>query len=266
MTSLVFLKLGGSLITDKDQPHTPRLDVLQRLAVEIAAARAAMPEVHLLIGHGSGSFGHTAARKHATRSGVNSAAGWQGFAEVWREARALNQLVVEALSAVGVPVIAFPPSAYLLAREGQACAWDHRPILAALDHNLVPLVNGDAVFDEAIGGTILSTEDIFAALTPLLKPKRILLAGIEPGVWENFPTCTRIVARIDSHSYPHLGAGLGASASVDVTGGMRQKVDLMYSLAQTLPGLESLVFSGLQPGSLFTALTGDLPATRITYP
>ncbi len=37
---LVFLKLGGSLITVKDRPHTPRLDVLERLAQEIAGARA----------------------------------------------------------------------------------------------------------------------------------------------------------------------------------------------------------------------------------
>ena len=31
---LIFLKLGGSLITDKRQPEMPRMDVLQRLAQE----------------------------------------------------------------------------------------------------------------------------------------------------------------------------------------------------------------------------------------
>ena len=38
MTELVFLKLGGSLITDKDLPYTPRLDKLTELAQEIKAA------------------------------------------------------------------------------------------------------------------------------------------------------------------------------------------------------------------------------------
>ena len=33
---LVFLKLGGSLITDKDRPRTPRPDVLARLAASTA--------------------------------------------------------------------------------------------------------------------------------------------------------------------------------------------------------------------------------------
>jgi isopentenyl phosphate kinase len=34
-TEIIFLKLGGSLITDKDKPYTPRLDKLNGLALEI---------------------------------------------------------------------------------------------------------------------------------------------------------------------------------------------------------------------------------------
>jgi len=37
---LTFLKLGGSLITDKTQPRTPRPEVLARLMAEIAAVNA----------------------------------------------------------------------------------------------------------------------------------------------------------------------------------------------------------------------------------
>ena len=38
---LVFVKLGGSVITDKTQPETARPEVIARLAGEIAAALAA---------------------------------------------------------------------------------------------------------------------------------------------------------------------------------------------------------------------------------
>jgi isopentenyl phosphate kinase len=55
---LVFLKLGGSLITDKDTPRSPRRDVLARLAAEILYAHRQRPQMQLVIGHGSGSFGH----------------------------------------------------------------------------------------------------------------------------------------------------------------------------------------------------------------
>ena len=58
MSDLIFLKLGGSLLTDKTGTEALRADTLQRLAAEIAAARAADPQLRLVLGHGSGSFGH----------------------------------------------------------------------------------------------------------------------------------------------------------------------------------------------------------------
>jgi isopentenyl phosphate kinase len=265
MTQLVFIKFGGSLITDKDKPHTPRLEIIRRLADEVAAARNRMPGMRLLLGHGSGSFGHTPARYYNTRDGVHTHSEWHGFAEVWREARALNQLVVEALAGVGLPVIALPPSALIVARDGQPAGWDIRTIQMALDAGLVPLVNGDVVFDTVRGGTILSTEDVFSALATALHPSRVLMAGIEPGVWADFPSCTHIVERITTASFAALGRGLSGSVSVDVTGGMRQKVELMLLLAQRVPGLESLIFSGLDPGLVQLVLEGGSSGTRITH-
>jgi isopentenyl phosphate kinase (EC 2.7.4.-) len=62
---MFFLKLGGSLITDKTRENAPRLDVIRRLAREISGALATAPP-KLVLGHGSGSFGHAAARKYGT--------------------------------------------------------------------------------------------------------------------------------------------------------------------------------------------------------
>ena len=264
MDHLVFLKLGGSLITDKDRPHTHRPEVLARLAAEIAAARAASPDLRLLIGHGSGSFGHTAAHKYDTRHGVRDAAGWLGFAEVWREARALNQIVVEALLRAGLPVVAFPPSAFILTRDGLAAACDSAGIEAALRGGLLPLVNGDVVFDSLRGGAILSTEDVFSALAPALRPARILLAGLEEGVFADFPTCRTLIPHITPDTFRQISAGVSGSASADVTGGMREKVELMLRLVRHAPALEACIFSGRQNGLVQSALLGAAPGTRIT--
>lgn len=260
---LCLLKLGGSLITDKNSPHTARPETLARLAREIHSALSQSPGLRLVIGHGSGSFGHVAARKHNTRAGVEAPAAWQGFVEVWREARALNQVVADALSSAGLPLIAMPPSAAVLARAGQVASWDLRPMLAALDAGLVPLVNGDVIFDEVLGGTILSTEELFLYLALQLKPRRILLAGIEPGVWEDYPTCTRLVDAITPANFTHVARLLGGSAAVDVTGGMLSKVKTMLELANTQPKLETWIFSGLPPGALEKALLGAQVGTRI---
>ena len=49
-THLVFLKLGGSLITDKQSPRTSRLEVIQRICSEIKTALAEDPGLRILLG------------------------------------------------------------------------------------------------------------------------------------------------------------------------------------------------------------------------
>jgi isopentenyl phosphate kinase len=261
--SLCFLKLGGSLITDKNAPHTPRLDVLQRLANEIARAQIANPAQRLIIGHGSGSFGHVPAHQHKTRQGVSTPEQWRGFVEVWQEARALNQIVVEQLSAAGLPVIAFPPSASVQASAGRVSIWNLQPILSAIDAGLIPLINGDVIFDEKQGGTILSTEELFAHLAEKLKPKRILIAGIEGGVWADFPACQHLIERITPATFNQIAGLLGGSAAVDVTGGMLKKVENMIDLVNNDPGLTIQIFSGITPGNLYDTLMGASIGTTL---
>ena len=259
--SRLFLKLGGSLITDKRTPRTPRPETLARLMREIAAALAARPGLQILLGHGSGSFGHAEASKYGTRRGVHTAAEWQGFAEVQAAAGALNQLVLQAAREAGLPVVNFPPSASAACREGRLQALAVEPIRRALEHGLVPLVFGDVALDEAWGGTIVSTEDVFGYLAPHLRPDRILLAGIEQGVLAHWP---------EGDIIPQIGPGaalksLGGSHAADVTGGMESKVQEMLALAEAWPTLEVLIFSGEAPGRVQAALEGQtVPGTRIS--
>jgi isopentenyl phosphate kinase len=262
-SELQFLKLGGSLITDKTRPQTPRLEMLESLASEIAAAFRQNPGLKLVLGHGSGSYGHVSGRKYGTRSGVNTPEQWRGFSVVWRDAALLNRLVMEALCAAGLPAMAFPPSAGVTARDGQVEEWNLAPLQGALDHQLLPVVYGDVAFDSVRGGTILSTEDLFTHLADHLRPSRLLLAGIEPGVWADFPTCSRLVDQITPRSFAQVAANIFGSSATDVTGGMSSKVQQSLDMVQRIPGLQIRIFSGEAPGSLERALLGEHVGTRI---
>jgi isopentenyl phosphate kinase len=261
---LLLLKLGGSLITDKTTPRTPRMDLIARLAAEIKAAKSQMSDLQMVLGHGAGSFGHVPAKKYGTRQGVDSADGWRGFAEVWYEAAALNRIVVDALYGAGLPGISFPASGSVTAKDGQVAAWNLAPLIGALAAGLLPVVFGDVVFDQVRGGTILSTEDIFSHLVRQLHPKRILLAGIDEGVWDDFPACTRLIPEINAENWEKVTGALSGSAATDVTGGMRGKVRAMVDLVLDIPGLEVIIFGGERPGNLAAALRGEPLGTRIT--
>jgi isopentenyl phosphate kinase len=258
---LLFLKLGGSLITEKSRQATARHDVITRLASELADIRKSNPNLHLLLGHGSGSFGHVPAKKYNTRAGVHTPAEWQGFIEVWQQAGSLHHIVMEALLAAGLPAIGFPPSASLSAADGKIASWNLGPIKVALDANLLPVVFGDVAFDSVRGGTILSTEDLFVHLAAHLHPARILLAGDEDGVYTDFETHSEIIPEI-TPSFD-LSNIFEAATVADVTGGMAGKVQAMLDLAQLVPGCEVRIFSGLVPGNLKRLIRGDVLGTQI---
>lgn len=251
---LIFLKLGGSLITDKSRPRTPRTEVLARLAREIAGARSRRPEMRLLLGHGSGSFGHVEAKRHGTSAGVRSASEWRGWAEVWSAAGALNRLVVDALRDAGLPAVSFPPSAGVVCRDGRIARYETQPIQVALKHGLVPVVYGDAVVDEARGGAIVSTEDLFFHLAKVVRPDHILLAGIEAGVYADYPHGESVIPELTLDNLGNYINGLRGSAATDVTGGMLSKVTEMLKLAGEVPGLTIRVFAGTSPGAVLDAL------------
>ena len=133
---IVLLKLGGSLITDKKRPRTLRRKTLARLAQEIASAVDQQPSLRLVLGHGAGSFAHVSAKQHGTRQGVKTPQQWIGFFEVWWDAAVLNRLVVKALKEAGLPAIALPPSAAVIANDGLVERWDIGPLEAALNAGL----------------------------------------------------------------------------------------------------------------------------------
>ncbi|WKZ42088.1 MAG: isopentenyl phosphate kinase [Anaerolineales bacterium] len=263
-TEIVLLKLGGSLITDKDKPFTPRLDKLADLALEIKTVLDSNPNLLLILGHGSGSFGHVAAKKHGTREGVRTREQWLGFAEVRFQAAELNRHVMEALVQAGIPAVSFPPSASMISENRKVIHHNILTIRKALDVHLLPVVYGDVAFDEALGGTILSTEDVFKFLVEQFSPARILLAGIEAGVWEDFPARTRLVKQIQLSDYERMREGIGGSASTDVTGGMKAKVEEMLSLIQANKTLTAQIFSAEEHGALTRALQGGNVGTLLT--
>lgn len=247
----IFLKLGGSLLTDKLGVEAVRDDVLTRVSREIGSALAARPAFRLLLGHGSGSFGHVAAAKHGTRLGVRTAAQWRGFAEVSVTAARLNRLVVDALQAAGVPALTFQPSASVLCENGRLQHIAVYPIQLALDAGLLPVIHGDVAFDTAQGGTIVSTEAIMVALADALHPDWLLLAGETNGVYDK---TGKTIPAINAANFDTVKDALGGSRGTDVTGGMVTKVESMLALVQRFPSLKIRIFSGLEPGSVATQL------------
>lgn len=259
---LVFLKLGGSLITDKTQEETLRAEVLNRLANEIREALSNKPGLQLVLGHGSGSFGHVAANKYGTRQGVRGKDQWLGFADVSSAAARLNALVRESLVLGNVPVISLQPSASAECRKGRIVKMSTKPVKSAIAVGIVPIVYGDVAFDSVLGGTIISTEEILSFLATEFHPSWLLLAGETEGV---LTEDGRIISLISRENIEQVQNQLGGSRGTDVTGGMAGKVYQMLDLVEKMPNLSVFIFSGLKAGNVRERLLGnpEIPGTVI---
>ncbi len=262
MSELVLLKLGGSIITDKTQPYTARLDVIERLAAEIKTAMDERgDDLRLVIGHGAGSFGHEAAAKYQTHKGAINADSWLGFAEVAAAASDLNNIILKALRDAGIPAMRFQPSASTRTRGEQLMYFETFPLKEALQHSVVPVVYGDVSVDANQGMSIVSTEKLFDNLARELSPGRILFCGHVDGVYDKDPLKNpdaEMIDSVDRDNWEEVEEMLGGSHGVDVTGGMFTKVRDMYRLTIAMPPMQAMIFSGEEPGNLEAVLKGQM--------
>lgn len=245
MSELVFLKLGGSLITDKRRFETPRPAVIARMAREISVALEARPDMQLVLGHGSGSYGHFVAERYKVREG--NLEDWRGYAETAAAAQCLNRLVTDAMIAEGLCVVSLQPSASARCHNGDLIEMDSDPVVELLRHGLIPLVYGDVALDTARGCTIISTEQIFIHLARSLRPQRIVMAGEVAGVYSGDPqrdSIVRLIPEITSRNYAEVAQMLSTSFGVDVTGGMLSKINDLFGLVTEQPNLMVRIITG----------------------
>jgi isopentenyl phosphate kinase len=257
---ITLIKIGGSLITNKNIQNTFRQDVMQRLAHEIRQILDETPQ-QIIIGHGSGSFGHFEAKKHGTDKGATTSEQWHGFAKVAFAAATLSHLVTQELNAIDIPVFRFQPSASIQTQKGIIQHLALQNIQLALEHGLVPLVHGDVAFDTQQGVAIASTETVFTYLVGQLPVSKIILLGEVDGVYDNEK---QVIPHIHTQNYEQFKSALGGSEGVDVTGGMLTKVSDMLALAQKHSGLKIRISNGLTPNLLIDAIHDKTVGTLIT--
>lgn len=274
MKKLLFLKIGGGVITDKTKRYGLLEDVLVQLAREIADGYGQLVDTDLIVGNGAGSFAHYSAHEYRTAEGFVDERSRIGAGWVRYDAVKLNQLVFEELLRVGVPAFSFAPSSLITVNNGQAEHVCMEVIEVAMEKGIVPLVYGDPVVDKTKGCGIYSTEMVFAELAKRLINKydevRVIHISSEDGVYKN-SKCKRQGARVDEGEVVKLitNDNLGevtslvdGSHGIDVTGGMLHKVQECLELAGL--GIKSQIVSGLVEGRVRAAMLGQkVIGTRI---
>ncbi len=255
MKKVIFIKLGGGLITDKNKPFVARIDVIRCLALEIKQAIKGK-NIGLVLAHGSGSFGHSVAAKYKTQEGVKDKNSIWGISAVSDAAIRINRIVMEEFLKAGLPVVSFAPKSFILAKSGKVKEIFEQPLTEILKLGMLPVVYGDVVMDIDKGCAIFSSERIISELANKLrsqfKIEKIIYCGNTGGVYDSEGST---IPTIDSKIYKKVMSKIGGSAATDVTGGMLHKVQEAMKVVK-IAKCEVVIMSGIKNGSLVKEIKG----------
>ena len=239
------LKLGGSVITDKEREATldgPGLDAV----CDVVAA--GMTE-DLVVVHGGGSFGHFAAERH----GVSVETGSRDSAavtDIHGAMKTLNQFVLSRLHERGVSAVPVHPFSSASRDRSGTLTLATEPVATMLAEGFVPVLHGDVVAHEGRGVTILSGDELVVSLAGQLGADRVGLCSTVPGVLDGDGD---VIPEI--HSFDDVADVFGGTDGTDVTGGMAGKVRSLLAL-----DTPASIFA---PESLEEFLAGEAPGTTI---
>lgn len=263
MEKLILIKLGGSVITDKSKPFVARLGVIKRLVGEIKQA-VKIYKGKILIGHGSGSFGHTVAAKYKTQEGIVNKDSIKGFSLTADAAVKINRIVVNECLLLGLSVVSFSPLSFIYSKDTKPLVVLTSQIKKALEIGLIPVIYGDVIMDETTGFCIYSGEktlDLLASeLSKYYKVDKIIMVGDTDGVWDKKG---KTIVKITPRNFSGIKKSLSGSRAVDVTGGMLHKVEESLNLAKK--NISTVVINGKGKGNLMKAIVGKgVVSTKVT--
>lgn len=253
--TITLIKLGGSVITNKEVPMLVRHDVLTRLVREIGKAQAETKQMYL-IGHGSGSFAHVPAARYKTMAGFVNGESKIGMAITQDSAAALNRIVVREFIAEQLPAVSFYFSNSLVTDKGVADHWCGQVLDQYLQKGLLPVTCGDVIVDRATGCTIWSTDKIFSFLAAELPDQgydisRIVHVTEVEGVLDKN---SQLIEKITHADWADIKKQLFKTKGFDVTGGMHHKLEELLSV--TNGSIQSVILSGMNKNNLYNCLVG----------
>ena len=245
------LKIGGSILTDKSGEKGALPEEIDRVAREVASRPR-----DLVLVHGAGSFGHIPARKY----GLPQRFSPEGLRVTHESVVRLNRLVLEALAQAGVESLPVHPLSSLTLSGGRIESFATEPMITMLEDGIMPLLHGDVAMDLTMRSGIVSGDQLVSYLARALRAEVVAVGCNVDGVlFSGQP-----MAEVKRSDLPLIEGAIGGSAGVDVTGGMKGKLDELLDLADM--GVSSVIFNASKEGNIVRALGGEAIGTKVWRP
>lgn len=213
------LKLGGSVITNKKGYKAANIEQIKNMA-KLLADVWKNGERQLVIVHGAGSFGHAVVLKHKINEGINNEKQKVAYSDTHAACSELSLLLIEMLIEAGVPAVSIPPSALIKQKNKRITEFNDSIINDYLKAGYLPVLYGDMVLDEELGGSVCSGDQIMAWFGNKKGTEVLIFATDVDGVLDDNDN---VIKQINKQNFEEISKHLKERDN-DVTGAMKGKV------------------------------------------
>lgn len=234
---MILIKLGGSIITNKDKPLSARRKTIDNLAKSLKKIKEPIAIVH-----GGGSYGHYWSVKYDMHT-KEEKYDLKGVAIVKNSMIELNKIILDSFLKNKLNPYCLPPTDFMAGNK--PIIKKVKEIAKISKSGLIPVTFGDALWYGQNKTFILSGDKIMTHLAKILKPKLCIFALNEDGVYSD----------LKSKKLIHELKGERPSISenkMDVTGGMTRKIEEASKISKM--GTKVFFVNGNKPERIVKAV------------
>ncbi|MFB5647783.1 MAG: isopentenyl phosphate kinase [Candidatus Nitrosomaritimum yanchengensis] len=234
---MILIKLGGSIITNKEKPLSPRKKTVENIAKNLKKIKEP-----IIIVHGGGSFGHYWSVKYDMHTKPKKY-DVHGVAIVKNSMIDLNKIILEAFIKNKLNPYSLPPTDFMYGNT--PISKKVKEIENIAKSELIPITYGDALWYGNKKTYILSGDKIMTYFSKILKPKLSIFALNEEGLYSDLKT-KKIIYELNGEN-PTISEN-----KMDVTGGMTRKVKEATMIAKM--GVNVFFVNGNKPERIVKAI------------
>lgn len=235
---MILVKLGGSIITNKEKPLSARMVTIAKIAAQLRRIKEP-----IIIVHGGGSFGHYWSVKYDmhTKPAKYSI---RGVSVVKNSMVELDRIVLEIMEKNRLNPYCLPPTDFMSGNK--PIINKVREIGKIAKSGLIPVTFGDALWYGNSKSYILSGDKIMSILAKHLRPRLSIFVLNVDGLYSDLKT-KKLIRDMKGESFSAM------DIPMDVTGGMSRKVQEATAISKM--GLKVFFVNGNKPHRIVDAIT-----------
>jgi len=251
---ITIIKIGGSVLTDKNQPFSVRKKIIDQIIDQIIKSRK-----KIILIHGGGSYGHPLAKKFSINSGVDKNVRDQilGLAETHKAMESLNSKISEEFLKRKVPTITIHTSSIFLKNMNKSEILSVKGIELLLNLNVIPILYGDIILDLDNSFSIISGDEIILEICKKLqnyKITKVIFCIEEDGLFVHGKSKPELIKEISFSDLNKLNLA-EFDKKIDVTGGIAGKLAEIESICKL--GIPVQLLNGLKQGLILKSLNNE---------